>query len=30
VRAFARDVLIPAEPRDVAGHGLDDELRREL
>jgi acyl-CoA dehydrogenase len=30
VRAFVRDVVIPAEPRDVAAHGLDDGLRREL
>jgi acyl-CoA dehydrogenase len=30
VRAFVRDVVIPAEPRDVSAHGLDDALRREL
>jgi len=30
VRAFVRDVVIPAEPRDVSEHGLDEGLRREL
>ena len=30
VRAFVRDVVIPAEPRDVSAHGLDDALRREM
>jgi acyl-CoA dehydrogenase len=30
VRAFVRDVVIPAEPRDVSQHGLDDGLRAEL
>lgn len=30
VRAFVRDVAIPAEPRDAPGHGLDDALRAEL
>jgi acyl-CoA dehydrogenase len=30
VRAFVRDVVIPAEPRDVPGHGLDAALRAEL
>jgi hypothetical protein len=30
VHAFVRDVVIPAEPRDLAAHGLDDALRREL
>jgi hypothetical protein len=30
VRAFVRDVVIPAEPRDVSAHGLDDALRQEL
>jgi acyl-CoA dehydrogenase len=30
VRAFVRDVVIPAEPRDVSHHGLDEGLRREL
>jgi acyl-CoA dehydrogenase len=30
VRAFVRDVVIAAEPRDVSAHGLDDALRREL
>src|SRR5829696_4554793 len=30
VRAFVRDVVIPAEPRDVSAHGLDEALRREL
>ncbi|HWI74687.1 MAG TPA: acyl-CoA dehydrogenase family protein [Baekduia sp.] len=30
VRAFVRDVVIPAEPRDVSEHGLDDGLRAEL
>jgi acyl-CoA dehydrogenase len=30
VRAFVRDVVIPAEPRDVSGHGLDAALRAEL
>jgi acyl-CoA dehydrogenase len=30
VRAFVRDVVIPAEPRDRPGHGLDDALRAEL
>jgi acyl-CoA dehydrogenase len=29
-RAFVRDVVIPAEPRDAPGHGLDDGLRAEL
>jgi acyl-CoA dehydrogenase len=28
--AFVRDVVIPAEPRDTDGHGLSDDLRREL
>jgi len=28
--AFVRDVAIPAEPRDVSAHGLDEALRREL
>jgi acyl-CoA dehydrogenase len=28
--AFVRDVVIPAEPRDVSAHGLDEGLRREL
>jgi acyl-CoA dehydrogenase len=30
VRDFIRDVVIPAEPRDVSAHGLDDGLRSEL
>jgi acyl-CoA dehydrogenase len=30
VAAFVRDVVIPAEPRDVPSHGLDDGLRAEL
>jgi acyl-CoA dehydrogenase len=30
VRAFIRDVAIPAERRDRSAHGLDDTLRREL
>src|SRR5262245_16079621 len=30
VRAFVREVVIPAEPRDVGTHGLTDELRSEL
>ncbi len=30
VRAFIHDVVIPAEPRDVSVHGLDDALRAEL
>src|SRR5206468_8847952 len=30
VRAFVRDVVIPAEPRDRSEHGLDDGLRTEL
>jgi acyl-CoA dehydrogenase len=29
-RAFVRDVVIPAEPRDRSEHGLDDALRAEL
>jgi acyl-CoA dehydrogenase len=30
VRAFIREVVIPAEPRDISTHGVSDELRREL
>jgi acyl-CoA dehydrogenase len=30
VRAFLRDVAVPAEARDTASHGIDDDLRREL
>jgi acyl-CoA dehydrogenase len=30
VRAFIRDTIIPAEPRDRSEHGLDDDLRAEL
>ncbi len=30
VRTFVHDVVIPAEPRDLATHGVDDALRREL
>lgn len=30
VATFVRDTVIPAEPRDGVGHGLDDTLRREL
>jgi acyl-CoA dehydrogenase len=30
VKAFVRDVVIPAEPRDAGAHGLDPALRQEL
>jgi hypothetical protein len=30
VAEFVREVAIPAEPRDVGGHGTDDGLRAEL
>jgi acyl-CoA dehydrogenase len=30
VAEFVREVAIPAEPRDTGGHGLDEDLRREL
>jgi acyl-CoA dehydrogenase len=30
VHAFVRDVVIPAEPRDISVHGIDGNLRHEL